>query len=76
MEEKPEFSFMVNTGMYLVEPRVIEEMPDGMETGLPDIVEKYRLSGEKVAVYPIGERAWMDMGQIEELEEMRKQMGL
>ena len=76
MEEKPALSFMVNTGMYLLEPRVIEEMPDNTEMGLPDIVEKYRLSGENVAVYPIGERAWMDMGQIEELEEMRSRMGL
>jgi len=76
MEEKPEFSFMVNTGMYLIEPRVIEEMPDDTEAGLPDIVDKYRLAGEKVAVYPIGEKAWMDMGQIEELEEMRSRMGL
>ncbi|MEI6101613.1 MAG: sugar phosphate nucleotidyltransferase, partial [Eubacteriales bacterium] len=76
MEEKPAFSFMVNTGMYLIEPRVIEEMPQDTEVGFPDIVEKYRLAGEKVAVYPINEKDWMDMGQIEELEEMRIRMGV
>ncbi len=76
MEEKPEFSFMVNTGMYLIEPRVIEEMPQDTEAGFPDIVEKYRRAGEKVAVYPINEKDWMDMGQIEELEEMRNRMGV
>lgn len=76
MEEKPEFTFMVNTGMYVVEPRVIDEMPEDTPVSFPDIVEKYRLKGEKVAVYPIGEKAWMDMGQIEELEEMRNRMGV
>ena len=76
MDEKPEFTFMVNTGMYLVEPRVIDEMPEDTPVSFPDIVEKYRLAGEKVAIYPIGEKAWMDMGQIEELEEMRNRMGV
>lgn len=76
MEEKPEFTFMVNTGMYLIEPRVIDEMPLDTEAGFPDIVEKYRLAGEKVAVYPVNEKEWMDMGQIEELEEMRSRMGV
>lgn len=76
MEEKPEFSFMVNTGMYVIEPRVINEMPQDTEVGFPDIVEKYRRAGEKVAVYPINEKDWMDMGQIEELEEMRNRMGV
>ena len=29
MKEKPEFSFFTNTGCYIVEPRVIDEMKTG-----------------------------------------------
>ena len=74
MSEKPQYSFLTNTGMYLLEPRVIEEMSDNEVISLPEIIEKYRSLGENVGVYPINEKCWLDMGQLEELEEMRKAM--
>lgn len=74
MKEKPELSFFTNTGMYIVEPKVIDEMEDNTSTGFPDVIEKYKHAGEKIGVYPISEYAWMDMGQLEEMEEMRKRL--
>ncbi|WP_077597053.1 sugar phosphate nucleotidyltransferase [Oceanobacillus kimchii] len=74
MKEKPEMSFFTNTGMYVVEPKVIEELEDNISVGFPDIIESYQKKGEKVGVYPISEYAWMDMGQHEELEKMRKRL--
>ena len=74
MREKPELDFLTNTGVYVVEPRVVEEMRDGEVIGFPDVIEHYRAAGEKVGVYPIGENSWMDMGQLEELEKMRRKL--
>lgn len=74
MKEKPELSFFTNTGMYIVEPNVIEELEDDKSIGFPDIIEQYISKGQKIGVYPIGENSWMDMGQIDELEEMRKRL--
>ena len=74
MREKPELSFFTNTGMYIVEPRVIEELKDKTEIGFPDIIEEYRMNGEKIGVYPISENSWLDMGQLDEMEKMRKRM--
>lgn len=74
MREKPELDFLTNTGVYVVEPRVVEEMRDGEVIGFPDVIERYRAAGEKVGVYPIGENSWMDMGQLEELEKMRRKL--
>ncbi len=72
--EKPELNFLTNTGVYVVEPRVVEELEDGKKQGFPDVIEKYRLAGENVGVYPINESSWMDMGQMEELEKMRRKL--
>ena len=72
--EKPEMNFLTNTGVYVVEPRVIDELEDGVAVGFPDIMEKYRHAGEKIGVYPVSENSWMDMGQLEELENMRRRM--
>lgn len=71
MREKPLVSFLANTGIYIVEPEVIEEMDDNVAIGFPDVIEKQRQRGKKVAVFPVGENDWMDMGQIPELEKMR-----
>lgn len=76
MKEKPEFSFFTNTGMYVVEPEVIAELEDNKAMGFPDIIEKYRQDGYKVGVYPISENSWLDMGQLDEMEKMRKRLEL
>lgn len=70
MREKPQLSFLTNTGCYIVEPEVIQELPVGLNIGFPDIVQMYKDKGRRVGVYPIGEDAWMDMGQMEEMEKM------
>ena len=71
MKEKPLMSFLTNTGIYIVEPEVIEDIEDGVSIGFPDIVEMERCKGKRVAVFPVSENDWMDMGQIPELEKMR-----
>lgn len=74
MKEKPELSFFTNTGMYIVEPKIIEELDEDKPIGFPDIIEQYKAKGEKIGVYPISENSWMDMGQIDEMEEMRRRL--
>ena len=71
MKEKPVMSFLTNTGVYVVEPEIIDNMEDGVNIGFPDIIERERNNGKRVAVFPISENDWMDMGQLSELEKMR-----
>lgn len=71
MKEKPHMSFLTNTGIYIVEPEVIDDIEDGVPMGFPDIIELERQKGKKVAVFPVSENDWMDMGQLPELEKMR-----
>lgn len=71
LREKPSLSFLTNTGCYIVEPQVINELEDNTRIGFPDVIDKYRTQGYKVGVYPISESSWLDMGQLDELERMR-----
>ena len=71
MKEKPLMSFLTNTGIYIVEPEVIDGMQDNVAIGFPDVVEMLRQNGKRVAVFPVSENDWMDMGQLSELEKMR-----
>lgn len=71
IKEKPLMSFLTNTGIYIVEPEVIDDIKDDESIGFPDIIERERKKGKKVAVFPVSESDWMDMGQLPELEKMR-----
>ncbi len=63
-------SCLTNTGIYIVEPEVLDDL-EVESIGFPDIIERQKQKGNRVAVYPVSENDWMDMGQISELEKMR-----
>ena len=50
---------------------MIENLKENEKIDFPSIIQKYKEQGRRVGVYPIGEKAWMDMGQMDELERMR-----
>ena len=75
LNEKPGFSFLTNTGFYVVEPRFLNLIPNDTFIHITDLIQNCINQGEKVGIYPISEHAWMDMGQLEELEKMRERLG-
>ena len=64
MQEKPGFSFLINTGLYMIEPEVLDDIGEDEFIHLPTLAERYLEKGEKVGVFPISEKAWLDMGQL------------
>lgn len=76
IKEKPEFSFLVNTGMYILEPDVLTDIPENQFFHITDLINSYIKKGKNVGVYPISEKSWMDMGQIEELQDMLGKFGV
>lgn len=74
MEEKPEMSFFTNTGCYFVEPEVIESMEYNEPIDFPMVIEEYIREGGRVGVYPIGEEAWSDMGELDEMKRMKARL--
>lgn len=76
MVEKPDYSFLVNTGLYLIEPNVLDYISDNEFIHLPDLAQKIINNNMNVGVYPVSERAWMDMGQFSEMEDMKRRLGI
>lgn len=74
MKEKPELSFLTNTGMYIVEPEILIDIEDNVPMSFPDIIAKQKNKGRRVAAYPISESSWLDMGQLTELKQMRERL--
>jgi len=76
IKEKPEYDFLVNTGMYIIEKEVLKMIPAGKFYHMTDLITDCKNSGYKIGVYPISENAWTDIGQMKELFSTFKKFGL
>lgn len=61
--EKPEYSFMVNTGLYILNPDVLELIPEDEFFHITHLIDRAKVQDKKVGVYPISEEAWIDVGE-------------
>jgi len=67
MTEKPDYTFQVNTGMYILEPHVIKRIPKKTFYHITDLIEEVKKTG-KVGVFPVAEKSWYDIGQWKEYQ--------
>ena len=63
IREKPEYDFLTNTGLYILEPKVLNLIPVGAYFDMTDLIRKIQKSGFKVGVFPVSEKSWLDIGQ-------------
>ena len=74
IEEKPQLSYFINTGMYIISPEFLEWIPENTFFHMTDLAEKMIRAGKKVRMYPISENSFLDMGEFEELKKMEKRI--
>lgn len=74
MQEKPEIVYNINTGVYVVQPELLELIPENEPIHMTELIGLAMKKGEKIGTYVINESQWMDMGQMEELEEMKRKL--
>ena len=54
---------MINTGVYILNPELISEIPEGQFFHITHLMEKIKASGGRVGCFPVSEHAWKDMGE-------------
>lgn len=64
--EKPDFTFQINTGFYIVESHLLKEIPEGEFFHITHLMQKILDRKGKVGVYPVSEGSWKDIGVWEE----------
>lgn len=69
IREKPVYDFLVNTGMYILNPDVLEYIPANEYFDITDLITAIKLTGKRIGVYPISEKSWIDIGQWSEYKE-------
>lgn len=76
MDEKPKISHFVNTGMYIMNPDLIKEIPENTFFHMTDLVDSLLAAGRRVGMYPISEDSFLDMGELEEMHRMEEKLNL
>lgn len=72
MEEKPQLSYFINTGMYVVNPEFLEWIPENRVFHMTDLAEMMLEKNKRVGIYPINENSFLDMGEFEEMKRMEE----
>lgn len=63
LKEKPEQTYQVNTGVYILNPECIDEIPYGEFFHVTHLMEKIKARGGRVGCFPVSENSWHDMGE-------------
>ena len=72
LQEKPELNYQVNTGVYILNPDCIDEIPEGEFFHITHLMEKIKARGGRVGCFPVSDSSWHDMGEWPEYLKMIK----
>lgn len=70
LSEKPELTYQVNTGVYILNPGCIDEIPEEEFFHITQLMEKVKARGGRVGCFPVSEQSWRDMGEWSEYLKM------
>ena len=70
LREKPTMQLLVNAGIYVVAPEVLQLVPRGREFPITELFTQLLAQGQRVAAFSI-EDEWADVGRTEELRKAR-----
>ena len=63
LKEKPEITYMINTGVYILNHECIDFIPQNAFFHITHLMEKIKSNGGRVGCFPVSEGAWRDMGE-------------
>ena len=76
MDEKPKLSYFVNTGMYVLNPGLLNEIPEDSFYHMTDLANQLLEEERQIGMYPISEDSFLDMGEFEEMHRMENKLNL
>lgn len=72
IREKPECHYLVNAGIYMIEPEIIDLIPKNEFFDMVSLINKAMENDRKVGAFPVFEY-WRDVGRHEEMNQARRE---
>lgn len=64
--EKPEIVYKINSGIYLLEPHLLKEIPYDTFFDITDLIKNILKRNGKIGIFPVSEKSWKDIGEWDE----------
>jgi len=74
--EKPEYSFNINTGVYVLNKECLKYIPSDKYFDMPSLISALIEDSKIVCMYPVNENEYIDIGQWEEYSKAVKRMSM
>lgn len=71
LSEKPRLNFLINAGIYMLEPSVLPYIPVGRRFDMTDLIQALLDSSLRVANFPMIEY-WLDIGKYDDYKQAQK----
>lgn len=66
IQEKPELDFTINTGLYVLSRKALSYIRKNKRLDMTDLIQILLNNKENVGVYPVSQKSYVDIGQLEE----------
>ncbi len=74
LEEKPKLSYLINTGMYVLDPECLQWIPKDKFFHMTQLINMILQNQGKIGMYPISGHSFLDMGEWEQLQRMEQKL--
>ncbi|MDD2714817.1 MAG: sugar phosphate nucleotidyltransferase [Candidatus Wallbacteria bacterium] len=74
--EKPEYTFPVNAGVYIVNSNVLKYIPEAQPFDMNQFISILLKNDERVFTYPVNENDYLDLGEWEEYKRATEKLNL
>ncbi len=72
INEKPNYNFLVSSGIYLINPKILKYIPQNKKFDFNEFIKILLLKNIKIGVYPIDDNLWIDVGKLSEYNKALK----
>ena len=63
INEKPKFNFLINSGLYVLNQKVLKLLRKNKKTDMNELIYLAIKKNFKIKIYPVSEKQWIDVGQ-------------
>ena len=74
INEKPTYDFLINAGMYVLNPEILDYIPKNKFYHITQLISDAKKNGKKIGVFPIHDDDWIDVGQWAEYKKAIKML--
>lgn len=69
--EKPTYRYKINTGIYILNPEIVQSVQAGHRIDLPTLLEEHRTVGKRIGTYTSYDY-WLDIGQMKDYQKAQR----